>query len=113
MKQRGALLAKSRVMGVQFSELFRDGLFFELAQHANAMARRIADQFLQRGWELAAETETNQVFVVVDDEKLAQLQERIRFYAWERRAGATVVRIVTSWATAENEVDRLCEWIAC
>ncbi|KAL3430246.1 PLP-dependent transferase [Aspergillus tetrazonus] len=107
MKQRGALLAKSRVMGVQFSELFRDGLFFELAQHANAMARRIADQFLQRGWELAAETETNQVFVVVDDDKLAQLQERIRFYAWERRPGATVVRIVTSWATAENEVDRL------
>ncbi|KAL4985622.1 PLP-dependent transferase [Aspergillus falconensis] len=113
MKQRGALLAKSRVMGVQFSELFRDGLFFELARHANAMARRIADQFVQRGWELAAETETNQVFVVVEDGRLPQLEERIRFYAWERRAGATVVRIVTSWATAETEVGRLCDWIAC
>ncbi|KAL4971902.1 PLP-dependent transferase [Aspergillus desertorum] len=104
MKQRGALLAKSRVMGVQFSELFRDGLFFELARHANAMARRIADQFVQRGWQLAAETETNQVFVVVDDSRLPQLEERIRFYAWERRAGAgaTVVRIVTSWATSST-----------
>ncbi|KAL4745914.1 hypothetical protein BDW72DRAFT_207798 [Aspergillus terricola var. indicus] len=113
MKQRGALLAKSRVMGVQFSELFRDGLFFDLARHANAMARRIADRFVERGWELAAETETNQVFVVVDDEKLAQLQERIRFYAWERRSGATVIRIVTSWATAENELISMRLSVSC
>ncbi|KAL6230250.1 hypothetical protein BDW75DRAFT_248842 [Aspergillus navahoensis] len=113
MKQRGALLAKSRVMGVQFSELFRDGLFFDLARHANAMARRIADQFVQRGWKLAAETETNQVFVVVEDGRLPQLEERIRFYAWERRAGATVARIVTSWATAETEVDRLQAKVKC
>ncbi|KAL3464876.1 pyridoxal phosphate-dependent transferase [Aspergillus heterothallicus] len=106
MKQRGALLGKSRVLGVQFSELFRDGLFFELARHANAMARRIAAQFVQMGWELTAETETNQVFVVVPDTKLCQLEERIRFYAWQRRAETqrTVIRIVTSWATDETQL---------
>ncbi|KAL5335617.1 pyridoxal phosphate-dependent transferase [Aspergillus crustosus] len=105
MKQRGALLGKSRVMGVQFTELFRDGLFFELARHANAMARTIARQFLLQGWELAAETETNQVFVVVADEMLPLLEGRIRFYAWQRRIKekSTIIRIVTSWATEESE----------
>ncbi|KAL4963953.1 pyridoxal phosphate-dependent transferase [Aspergillus stella-maris] len=107
MKQRGALLGKSRVMGVQFSELFQDGLFWQLARHANAMARRISTQFIKSGWELAAETETNQVFVVVNNDKLAQLQARIRFYAWQRRTNTTVIRIVTSWATDETEVDKL------
>ncbi|KAL2823241.1 pyridoxal phosphate-dependent transferase [Aspergillus cavernicola] len=106
MKQRGALLGKSRVLGVQFEELFRDGLFFQLARHANAMARKIATQFLRQGWELAAETETNQVFVVVPDERLPQLEERVRFYAWEKRKKekCTVIRIVTAWATEEAEV---------
>ncbi|KAL4939082.1 hypothetical protein BDV06DRAFT_231279 [Aspergillus oleicola] len=104
MKQRGALLGKSRVMGVQFSELFQGGLFFQLARHANAMARRISAQFVRSGWELAAETETNQVFVVVKNDKLPQLQARIRFYAWQRRTNTTVVRIVTSWATDETEM---------
>ncbi|KAL2844062.1 pyridoxal phosphate-dependent transferase [Aspergillus pseudoustus] len=109
MKQRGALIGKSRVLGVQFSELFRDGLFFELAQHANAMAQRIAAQFVRMGWKLAAETETNQVFVVVPDPKLAQLEERIRFYAWQRRTEtqSTVARLVTSWATEETQKMRL------
>ncbi|KAL2862486.1 pyridoxal phosphate-dependent transferase [Aspergillus lucknowensis] len=85
MKQRGALIGKSRALGIQFSGLFRDGLFFELARHANGMARRIAGQFGRMGWQLAAEPETNQVFIVVPDWMLPQLEERIRFYAWEKR----------------------------
>ncbi|KAL4778074.1 PLP-dependent transferase [Aspergillus varians] len=97
LKQRGALLGKSRVLGVQFSELFRgDGLFLELARHANAMARRIATAFVRRGWQLAEETETNQVFVVVEDEMLHQLEERIRFYPWERRAASTTATAYSS-----------------
>lgn len=111
MKQRGALLGKSRVMGVQFRGLFQNGLYFELARHANGMARRIAAQVVRKGWQLAAETETNQVFVVVPNTVLPLLEERIRFYAWEKRTDATVVRIVTSWATQEEQVERLCGWI--
>ncbi|KAL4914010.1 pyridoxal phosphate-dependent transferase [Aspergillus aurantiobrunneus] len=113
MKQRGALLGKSRVLGVQFHELFRDGLYFELARHANAMASRIAAQFERKGWQLAARTETNQVFVVVADALRAGLEDRIRVYAWERRRNATVIRIVTSWATLESEVGRLQSKVKC
>ncbi|KKK15843.1 hypothetical protein AOCH_007587, partial [Aspergillus ochraceoroseus] len=110
VKQRGSLLGKSRVLGVQFAELFRDGLWFELARHANAMASRIAAQVGRMGWELVAATETNQVFVAVPDEMLGMLEERIRFYEWEKRVGegTTVIRIVTSWATDEMEVERFC-----
>ncbi|PWY66000.1 PLP-dependent transferase [Aspergillus heteromorphus CBS 117.55] len=105
IKQRGALLGKSRVMGVQFAELFRDGLWFELARHANAMAARISKQVERIGWGLAATTETNQVFVVVPEGLVGILEERIRFYEWEHRDdGATVIRLVTSWATDEVEV---------
>ncbi|RAH68109.1 PLP-dependent transferase [Aspergillus aculeatinus CBS 121060] len=110
IKQHGALLAKSRVIGVQFAELFRDPdtpLFFELARHANEMARRLADNFVQLGFALAAETETNQVFVHIPDDILPLLEERIRFYEWEKVDGHTVVRIVTSWATDETQVEKL------
>ncbi|PWY96148.1 PLP-dependent transferase [Aspergillus sclerotioniger CBS 115572] len=104
IKQRGALLGKSRVMGVQFAELFRDGLYFDLARHANAMARRISTQFERIGWELAASTETNQVFVTVPNAMVRRLTERIRFYEWDKRENDTVIRIVTSWATEETSV---------
>ncbi|RAL12645.1 threonine aldolase family protein [Aspergillus homomorphus CBS 101889] len=111
VKQHGALLAKSRVMGVQFAELFRDGLFFELARHANEMARRLAENFVQMGFALDAETETNQVFVLVPDDLLPQFEERMRFYEWEKRDGHTVIRIVTSWATDETQVEKLNQWV--
>lgn len=114
IKQHGALLAKSRVIGVQFAELFRDPdtpLFFELARHANEMARRLADNFVQLGFALAAETETNQVFVHIPDDILPLLEERIRFYEWEKVDGHTVVRIVTSWATDETQVEKLNQWV--
>ncbi|PYH44062.1 threonine aldolase family protein [Aspergillus saccharolyticus JOP 1030-1] len=111
IKQHGALLGKSRVIGVQFAELFRDGLFFELARHANEMARRIAENFVRMGFALAAETETNQVFVQIPDAILPQLEERIRFYEWEKVDGHTVVRIVTSWATDETQVEKLNAWV--
>ncbi|PYH94534.1 PLP-dependent transferase [Aspergillus ellipticus CBS 707.79] len=106
IKQRGALLAKSRIIGVQFAELFReqDGLFFDLARHANAMAARISAQIKRIGWELASTTETNQVFAVVPTELIGLLEERIRFYQWDKRENTTVIRLVTSWATDETEV---------
>ncbi|PYH92981.1 PLP-dependent transferase [Aspergillus ellipticus CBS 707.79] len=111
IKQRGALLGKSRIMGVQFTELFRDGLFFELARHANAMAARISAQVARIGWELVSTTETNQVFVAVPTELVGLLEQRIRFYPWEKRETTTVIRLVTSWATDKTEVDRFCRWL--
>ena len=106
LKRHGALLAKSRVLGVQFAELFRNNLFFELAVHANSMAVKVADNFQRLGYELAAETETNQVFVILPAAMVDLLQEQYSFYVWERLdQQRVVIRIVTSWATTQADVD--------
>ncbi|KAJ5101718.1 Aromatic amino acid beta-eliminating lyase/threonine aldolase [Penicillium alfredii] len=112
LKQHGALLAKGRTLGVQFVELFRSGLFFALASHANHMARKISACFESLGYPLAADTETNQVFVVLPELLVRRLQERFRFYIWEQRDDEqAVVRIVTSWATDEVQVDKFNAWV--
>ena len=107
VKQHGALLAKGHVMGVQFAELFRGGLFFKLSMHANKMAERISDNFEKLGYRLSAKTETNQVFVILPETLVRRLEEeRFSFYTWERLdCQQAVVRIVTSWATSPTAVD--------
>lgn len=113
LKQHGALLAKGRILGVQFMELFRDDLFFTLAGHANAMAEKISANFEYLGLELAAETATNQVFVIMPQSLVRRLQGRFRFYTWEQLDdGRVIVRIVTSWATDEMQVDKFNAWVA-
>lgn len=113
LKQHGALLAKGRILGVQFMELFRDDLFFTLAGHANAMAEKISANFEYLGLELAAETATNQVFVIMPQSLVRRLQDRFRFYTWEQLDdGRVIVRIVTSWATDEMQVDKFNAWVA-
>lgn len=112
LKQHGALLAKGRILGVQFMELFREDLFFRLAEHANAMALKISSSFENMGYKLAADTETNQVFVTLPQQLVRRLQDRFRFYVWEQLDdGQVVVRIVTSWATDELQVDKFNAWV--
>lgn len=112
LKQHGALLAKGRILGVQFLELFRSDLFFKLASHANEMAQRISTTFEDLGYELLAETETNQVFIIVPQPLVRRLQDRFRFYVWEEMDdGQAVIRIVTSWATDEFQVDKFNAWV--
>lgn len=106
IKQRGALLAKGRILGLQFLELFRDGLYFDLARHANAMAARLSDGISRAGIKFVAETETNQLFPILPNELIAQLKERFDFYVWEPYdANSSVTRLVTSWATSTEQVD--------
>ncbi|KAJ5606060.1 Aromatic amino acid beta-eliminating lyase/threonine aldolase [Penicillium lagena] len=112
LKQHGALLAKGRILGVQFLELFRSDLFFELATHANQMAQKISAGFENLGYKLLAETETNQVFVILPQRLVRRLQDRFRFYVWEELDdGQAVIRIVTSWATDEMQVDKFNAWV--
>lgn len=112
LKQHGALLAKGRILGVQFMELFRSDLFFKLAAHANEMAQSISINFEELGYRLAAETETNQVFVVLPQQLVRRLQDRFRFYVWEQLDdGNSVVRLVTSWATDELEINKFNAWV--
>ncbi|PID63189.1 MAG: threonine aldolase [Gammaproteobacteria bacterium] len=106
IKQRGALLAKGRLLGLQFRTLFEDGLYLQLARHANAMAARLSRGLQEMGIALDAETETNQLFPILPDALIALLQEHFAFYVWAPHENDhSVARLVTSWATREEHVD--------
>ena len=106
MKQKGALLAKGQVLGVQFQELFRDGLYFELAQRANTLAARLRQAVAEAGYSLLAPTVTNQVFPILPNSVIAKLEEEFSFYDWEAvDESHSAIRLVTSWATDEAAVD--------
>ncbi|MGC8779290.1 MAG: threonine aldolase family protein [Anaerolineae bacterium] len=106
LKQRGALLAKGRVLGLQFIGLFRDGLYFELARHANAMAMKLARGLAEQGFRFLAPPATNQIFPILPHGLIARLQESYGFYVWSKvDADHAAIRLVTSWATEEERVD--------
>lgn len=106
IKQRGALLAKGRILGLQFRELFGDGLFFDLARHSNDMANRMSKGIAQAGFDFVAETETNQLFPILPNDLIEHLKKRFDFYVWEPHDPSnSVIRLVTSWATEEDQVD--------
>lgn len=106
LKQRGALLAKGRVLGIQFCELLRDGRYLLWAAHANRMAKLLADACEKNGYPLAAPVQSNQVFAELPHAMIAELQRDFSFYEWEKRAHTSVVRLVTSWATEKRAVDQ-------
>lgn len=110
VKQHGALLAKGRLLGVQFDTLFTDDLYFEISRHAILMANKMRDIFREKGYEFFIETVTNQIFIVLTNEKMEALSKEVRFDFWERRGDAhTVVRFASSWSTTEKDVLRLAE----
>lgn len=105
IKQRGALLAKGRSLGVQFGALFSDGLFDTASGHANGQARLLAEGVVAAGFALAADTESNQVFAVLPNAAIEALSQEFDFYTWEARPNdESVVRLVTSWATDPPQV---------
>ena len=107
IKQRGALLAKGRLLGIQFLALFSEDRFFELSRFSNQMAEKLSAGIISCGYELTAETQSNQVFAALPNDLIATLQQSFNFYVWQQREdGTAVVRLVTSWATDEQQVDR-------
>lgn len=105
MKQKGALLAKGRVLGIQFLELFRDDLYFELAKHANQMASLLRNAISQAGYSFLTHSPANQIFPILPNQLIARLQEKYSFYVWEKiDSQHSAVRLVTSWATREDAV---------
>ncbi len=110
VKQHGALLAKGRLLGIQFDTLFTDGLYFEISRHAIKMANEMRRIFREKGYEFFIETVTNQIFIVLSNERMEELSKDVRFDFWERRgSGHTVVRFASSWSTTEAEVASLAE----
>jgi len=106
MKQRGALLAKGRILGVQFEELFKEDLYFKLAGKANRMAARLTDGIKALGYGFMAESTTNQIFPILPKALVGKLIKRYGFYEWSRvDQENTAVRLVTSWATEDEAVE--------
>jgi len=105
IKQKGALLAKGRILGIQFEALFRDGLYFELARHANEMAQTIARELKQNGCSFLIDSPTNQIFPVMENQIIEALSRQFDFYSWAKVDDThAAIRLITSWATPEHAV---------
>ncbi len=108
VKQRGALTAKGRLLGVQFDTLFTDNLYFDIARHAIHMANKMKALFTAKGYTFFKATPTNQQFILLEDSRLAQLNEQVISSYWEKPdATHTVVRFATSWATTDEDLEKL------
>jgi len=105
MKQKGGMLAKGRLLGIQFKALFRDGLYFHICRHANRLAMIMRGGFLEKGWEMYVNSDTNQQFVIVPDTVIARISEKYTFSCFAKLEGSrSVLRFCTSWATREKDV---------
>jgi len=110
LKQKGALMAKGRVLGAQFLALFKDNLFYELGTHANVMAVKLASAFKKNGYSFATEPASNQIFPIIPLSLAEKLTEKYEFYIWQKLDEQNVViRLVTSWATKESWINQFIE----
>lgn len=110
VKQHGALLAKGRLLGIQFDTLFTDGLYFEIGRHAIEMAKLLKKGLIEKGYTLYLKSPTNQQFVLLDNEKYQALQKEVAMGFWEKPdQDHTVVRLATSWATKRESVEQFLE----
>ena len=108
VKQHGGLLAKGRLLGVQFSALFTDNLYFQICRHAVEMAAQIKEDLLDKGYRLYVDSPTNQIFVVWPDSALGELARVVSYSYWEKYDKKnTVIRLATSWATTQKAADQL------
>jgi threonine aldolase len=106
IKQKGAMLAKGRLLGIQFLELFKDNLYFDLARHANQMAERLTAGVTNLGYSFETQSTTNQIFPILPDEIIEALSKNYSFYVWNHvDRDHSSIRLVTSWATPETAVD--------
>ena len=110
MKQRGALLAKGWILGIQFRELFRDDLYFDLARHANVIAAKMSEGCIHLGYTMFTPSNTNQIFPILPNTVIASLMEEYEFYIWQKiDMHHSAIRLVTSWATPEAQAEAFIE----
>jgi len=110
IKQRGGMLAKGRLLGIQFETLFEDGLYYEIAQYAVEMAMKIRQAFADKGFAFLYDSPTNQQFPILPREALEQLSAQYSYSPWaEIDKDHMAVRFCTSWATKEENVQRLLD----
>lgn len=110
VKQQGALLAKGRLMGLQFDVLFTDDLYTRISKNAIETADRLKEGLAVKGYRFYMESPTNQVFPILENSQLAALEGKAKFGFWEKYDDThTVMRIATSWATRMEEVEQLID----
>lgn len=107
LKQKGALMAKGRFLGIQFYELFRDGLYFDLAKQANIMAKKLSDGIAALNYRFLVPPASNQIFPILSLHVADSLSAKYDFYTWTELANQEIaIRLVTSWATNEKFIDQ-------
>ena len=110
MKQRGALLAKGRLLGIQFDTLFTDNLYMEISCHAIEMAERLKSLLKEKGYSFYLESPTNQQFIILENKQMSELAKNVCFSFWEKYDDShTIVRFATSWSTTEEDLRKLEE----
>ena len=108
MKQHGALLAKGRLLGVQFDALFTDDLYFQISAHAIAMAEELKALFREKGYPFLLDSPTNQQFIILEKARMAELAEHVSFSFWENLDEThAAVRFATSWSTTKEDIQSL------
>lgn len=112
IKQKGALLAKGRLLGIQFLELMKNDLYFDLAKHANQQAMKIKKALQDKDVKFLADTYTNQIFPIVSNRLIEILSESFEFYVWKKIDDEySAIRLITSWSTNDEAVNHFIEII--
>ena len=108
VKQNGGMLAKGRLLGLQFLALLEDGLYMDIARHEVELALRLRDGLAERGWEFLIPSPTNQQFPILPDAVLENLKKDYAFSVWQKMDdGMTAVRFCTGWAATREQIDGL------
>ncbi len=112
IKQHGALEAKGRLLGIQFDELFKDNLYETIGKNAVDMAQQIKAALKAKGYQLLADSPTNQIYFVMDEAQMEKLSQHVKFSVWEKYDDThTIARFSTSWASKKEDVDQLISWL--
>lgn len=105
VKKRGALLAKGRLLGIQFDTLFTDDLYWRISRHAMEMAARLKEIIRSKGWEFYMDSPTNQQLILMNEQQMAELGKHVTFDRWGvYNDELTIVRLATSWSTSEDDL---------
>ncbi len=112
IKQHGALLAKGWLLGLQFDTLFTDDLYFEISRNAIEMAEILRDKLKEKGYTFLLDSPTNQQFIMIDNEKLKEIEPHVGYSYWQKGdATHTVIRLATDWATTEEDLEVLFRYL--
>ncbi len=110
IKKRGALLAKGRLLGIQFDTLFTDDLYFRISRHAIEMAGKIKDIIRNKGWRVYMDSPTNQQLIIMNDAEMEELSKHVAFDRWgPYDEDHTIVRLASSWSTTDEDIEVLAK----